>query len=67
MLENQGSILDSKQNQGQTQKASTSQPNIEEEYVDSDETKEENIDGYKFGSSGFESDGNLSEESDGDL
>ncbi|XP_023904991.2 uncharacterized protein LOC112016725 [Quercus suber] len=36
--------------------ASTSQPNIEEEYVDSDETEEQNVDGYKFGSSGFESD-----------
>ncbi|XP_075670297.1 uncharacterized protein LOC142640087 [Castanea sativa] len=48
-------------------KASTSQPNIEEEDVDSDETEEENVDGYKFGSSGFESDGNLSEESDDDL
>ena len=48
-------------------KASTSQPNIKEEYVDFDETEEENVDGYKFGSSGFESDGNLSEESDDDL
>ena len=47
--------------------ASTSQPNIKEEYVDFDETEEENVDGYKFGSSGFESDGNLSEESDDDL
>ena len=48
-------------------KASTSQPNIENEYVDFDETEEENVDGYKFGSSGFESDGNLSEESNDDL
>ncbi|KAM4094026.1 hypothetical protein ACB094_06G164000 [Castanea mollissima] len=48
-------------------KASTSQPNIEEEDVNSDETEEENVDGYKFASSGFESDGNLSEESDDDL
>ena len=48
-------------------KASTSQPNIKEEYVDFDETEEENVDGYKFSSSGFESDGNLSEESDDDL
>ena len=48
-------------------KASTSQPNIEEEDVDSDETEEENVDGYKSGSSGFESDGNLSEDSDGDF
>ena len=50
-------------------KASTSQPNIEEEDAnsDSDETEEENVDGYKSGSSGFESDGNLSEDSDDDL
>ena len=48
-------------------KASTSQPNIEEEDVDSDETEEENVDDYKFGSRGFESDGNLSEEFDDDL
>nr|XP_023916689.1 uncharacterized protein LOC112028244 [Quercus suber] len=48
-------------------KASTSQPNIEEENADSDETEEENVDGYKSGSSGFESDGNLSEDSDDDL
>ena len=48
-------------------KASTSQPNIEEEGADSDETEEENVDGYKSGSSGFESDGNLSEDSDDDL
>ena len=48
-------------------KASTSQPNVKEEYVDFDETEEENVDGYKFGSNGFESDGNLSEESDDDL
>ena len=48
-------------------KASTSQPNIEEEDVDSDETEEENVDGYKSGSSGFESDGNLSKDSDDDL
>nr|XP_023900594.1 uncharacterized protein LOC112012442 [Quercus suber] len=48
-------------------KASTLQPNIEEEDVDFDETEEENVDGYKSGSSGFESDGNLSEESDDDL
>ncbi|XP_050248772.1 uncharacterized protein LOC126696025 [Quercus robur] len=48
-------------------KASTSQPNIEEEDVDSDETEEENDDGYKSSSSGFESDGNLSEDSDDDL
>ncbi|KAM4091218.1 hypothetical protein ACJW30_09G121400 [Castanea mollissima] len=48
-------------------KASTSQPNIEEEDADFDETQEENVDGYKSGSSGFESDGNLSGESDDDL
>ena len=48
-------------------KASTSQPNIEEENVDSDETKEENVDNHKSGSSGFESDGNLSEEFDDEL
>ncbi|KAK4581633.1 hypothetical protein RGQ29_025003 [Quercus rubra] len=48
-------------------KASTSQPNIEEEDADFDETEEENVDGYKSGSSGFESDGNLSEDSDDDL
>ena len=48
-------------------KASTSQPYIEEEDVDSNETEEENVDGYKSGSSGFESDGNLSEEPDDDL
>ena len=48
-------------------KASTSQPNIEEEDADSDETEEKNADGYKSGSSGFESDGNLSEDSDDDL
>ena len=48
-------------------KASTSQPDIEEENADSDETEEENVDGYKSGSSGFESDGNLSEDSDDDL
>ncbi|XP_050258962.1 uncharacterized protein LOC126703956 [Quercus robur] len=47
-------------------KASTSQPNIEEEDVDSDEIVEENVDGYKSASSGFESDGNLSEESNDD-
>ena len=47
-------------------KASTSQPNIEEEDVDSDEIVEENVDGYKSASSGFESDGNLSEESNHD-
>ena len=45
-------------------KISTSQPNIEEEDVDSNETEEENVDGS---SSGFESDGNLSEESNDDL
>ena len=38
----------------ESSKATTSQQNIEEEDVDSDETKEENVDGYKFGSSGFE-------------
>ncbi|KAL0011329.1 hypothetical protein SO802_006437 [Lithocarpus litseifolius] len=48
-------------------KASTSQPNIEEEDADSDETEKENVDGYKSGSSGFESDGNLSEDFDDDL
>ena len=48
-------------------KASTSQPNIKEEDADSDETEEENVNGYKSGSSGFESDGNLSEDSDDDL
>ena len=48
-------------------KASTSQPNIKEEDADSDETEEENVDGYKFGSSGFGSDGNLSEDFDDDL
>ena len=48
-------------------KASTSQPYIEEEDVDSNETEEENVDGYKSGSSGFQSDGNLSEEPDDDL
>ena len=48
-------------------KASTSQPNIEEEDADSNETEEENVDRYKSGSSGFESDGNLSEDSDDDL
>ena len=48
-------------------KVSTSQPNIEDEAVDSNETEEENVDGYKSGSSGFESDGNLSEDSDDDL
>ncbi|KAL0005005.1 hypothetical protein SO802_012566 [Lithocarpus litseifolius] len=48
-------------------KASTSQPNIEEEDADSDETEEENVDDYKSGSSGFESDGNLSEKSDDDF
>ena len=48
-------------------KDSTSQPNIEEEDANSDETEEENVDGYKSGSSGFESDGNLSEEFDDDL
>ena len=48
-------------------KASTSQPNIEEEDVDFDETEEENVNGYKSGSSGFESDGNLGEESYDDL
>ena len=34
---------------------------------DFDETEEENVDGYKSGSSGFESDGNLSEESNYEL
>ena len=48
-------------------KDSSSQPNIEEEDVDFDETEEENVNGYKSGSSGFESDGNLSEDSDDDL
>ncbi|XP_075674825.1 uncharacterized protein LOC142644020 [Castanea sativa] len=48
-------------------KASTSQPNIEKEYVDYNETEEENVDGYKFGTNGFESNGNLSEEFDDDL
>ena len=48
-------------------KDSTSQPNIEEEDANSDETEEENVDGYKSSSSGFESDGNLSEEFDDDL
>ena len=47
--------------------ASTLQPNIEEEDFDFDETEEENVDGYKSGSRGFESDGNLSEEFDDDL
>ena len=47
--------------------ASTLQPNIEEEDFDFDETEEENVDGYKFGSNGFESDGNLIEESDDDI
>ena len=46
---------------------STSQPNIEDEDVDSNETEEENVDGYKSSSSGFESDGNLSEESNDDI
>ena len=48
-------------------KVSTSQPNIEEEDADSDEIEEENVDGYKSGSSGFESDGDLSEDSNDDL
>ena len=48
-------------------KVSTSQPNIEDEDVDSNETEEENVDGYKSSSSGFESDRNLSEESNDDL
>ena len=48
-------------------KDSSSQPNIEEEDVDFDETEEENVNGYKSGSSGFESDGNLSEESNYEL
>ena len=48
-------------------KDSSSQPNIEEEDADSDEIEEENVNGYKSGSSGFESDGNLSEDSDDDL
>ena len=48
-------------------KVSTSQPNIEEEDVDSNETEEGNVDDYKSSSSGFESDGNLSEESNDDI